>query len=204
MSRIAALTPATAQGAAQDMLTELVARHGQVGSMVSTMAHSPAVLGGYLQLSKAMKRAKLSRRISELISIAVQERQGCRLCLDAHITAARAFGVTDAEIAAAREGTSPDPAVAAMIATSLAIYSNPATITDDQVGELRAFGYTDREIVDVVGIVALNVLTGAFNLIAGLEEVRPVGAARSGSAVPPSTNHLPTAARQSRPEEAHK
>ena len=65
MSRMAALTPATAHGAAQDMLTELVARHAQVGSMVSTMAHSPAVLGGYLQLSKAMKRAKLSRRISE-------------------------------------------------------------------------------------------------------------------------------------------
>ena len=53
MSRIAALTPPTAQGAAQDMLTELVARHGQVGAMVSTVAHSPAVLGGYLPLSKA-------------------------------------------------------------------------------------------------------------------------------------------------------
>lgn len=173
MSRIAALTPATAQGAAQEMFTDLVARHGQVGSMVSTMAHSPAVLGGYLQLSKAMKRAKLSRRISEVVSIAVQARQGCQLCLDAHIAAARAFGVTDAEIAAAREGTSPDPAVAAMITTGLAIYSHPTTITDDQVAELRAFGYTDREIVDVVGIVALNVLTGAFNLIAGLEPDPP-------------------------------
>jgi len=168
MSRIAALTPSSAQGAAQEMFTDLVARHGQVGSMVSTMAHSPAVLGGYLQLSKAMKRAKLSRRISELVSIAVQARQGCQLCLDAHIAAARAFGVTDAEIAAAREGTSPDPAVAAMIALGLAIYSNPTTITDDQVAELHAFGYTDREIVDAVGIVALNVLTGAFNLTAGL------------------------------------
>lgn len=123
MSRIAALTPATAQGAAQDMLSELVARHAQVRSMVSTMANSPAVLGGYLQLSKAMKRAKL---------------------------------------VAAREGTSPDPAVAAMIALGLAIYSNPTTVTDDQVAELHAFGYTDRELVDAVGIVALNVLTGWF------------------------------------------
>jgi len=173
MSRIAALTPATAQGAAQEMFTDLVARHGQAGSMVSTMAHSPAVLGGYLQLSKAMKRAKLSRRISEVVSIAVQARQGCQLCLDAHIAAARTFGVTDAEIAAVREGTSPDPAVAAMIALGLAIYSNPTTITDDQVADLHAFGYTDREIVDVVGIVALNVLTGAFNLVAGLEPDPP-------------------------------
>ncbi|GEP40345.1 hypothetical protein NPS01_40080 [Nocardioides psychrotolerans] len=173
MTRISALTPATAQGAAKDMLSELVARHGQVGSMVSTMAHSPAVLGGYLQLSKAMKRAKLSRRISEVISIAVQARQGCQLCLDAHIAAARTFGVTDAEIAAACEGTSPDPAISAMITLGLAIYSTPTTITNDQVAKLRAFGYTDREIVDAVGIVALNVLTGAFNLVAGLEPDPP-------------------------------
>ena len=49
--------------------------------------------------------------------------------------------------------------------TSLAI---PAGITDVQVQELRDHGYSDREIADVVGVVALNVLTGAFNLLAGL------------------------------------
>ena len=56
------------------MLGELVARHGQVGDMVRIMAKFPAVLG--LQLSRAMKRAKLDRRISERISIAVQVQQG--------------------------------------------------------------------------------------------------------------------------------
>ncbi|MDP2774543.1 MAG: alkylhydroperoxidase, partial [Nocardioides sp.] len=79
-TRISALTPATAKGTAQEMLTDLVARHGQVGSMVATMAHSPAVLGGYLQLSKAMKRAKLSRRVSELVSVAIQTQLSCQLC----------------------------------------------------------------------------------------------------------------------------
>ncbi|MFC7358805.1 hypothetical protein [Nocardioides astragali] len=54
----------------------LVERHGQVGAMVRTMAHSPAVLGGYLQLSRGMKRAKLDRRTSELVSIALQVHQG--------------------------------------------------------------------------------------------------------------------------------
>jgi len=36
-----------------------------------------------------------------------------------------------------------------------------AGVTDQEVAELRAHGYTDREIADVVGVVALNVLTGA-------------------------------------------
>jgi hypothetical protein len=54
MNRIPLLTPDTAVGAAREMLSELVGRHGQVGDMVRAMANSPAVLGGYLQLSRAM------------------------------------------------------------------------------------------------------------------------------------------------------
>lgn len=174
MSRLEALTSATAVGASRELLADLEERHQQVGEMVRTMAHSPAVLGGYLQLSRAMKRAKLDRRISERISIAVQVHQGCELCLDSHITAARTLGVTETEIELARRGTSADPAVAAMVNYGLRLYTEPVTITDQVVSALRGHGFRDREIADVAGIVALNVITGAFNLAAG------VGAAASG------------------------
>ncbi|MDI9903708.1 carboxymuconolactone decarboxylase family protein [Rhodococcus sp. IEGM 1409] len=168
MPRLASLTPATAVGASKDLLTELVDRHGQVGDMVGTMAHSPAVLGGYLQLSRAMKRAKLNRKISERISIAVQVQQGCAVCLEAHVAAAHANGVESDEIERAHAGTSADPAIAAMIDLGLRVYREPASISDEHIAGLRAYGYGDREIADVVGIVSLNVLTGAFNLLAGL------------------------------------
>ncbi|WP_258070681.1 hypothetical protein [Pseudoclavibacter sp. AY1F1] len=79
MPRFSRLTPSTAVGASRDLLGELVARHGEVGDMVSTMPHSPAVPGGYLQLSRSLRRAKLDRKISERISIAVQAQQGCGL-----------------------------------------------------------------------------------------------------------------------------
>ena len=170
MTRIEALTPTSAKGAAQDLLTDLVTRNGTVGAMVSTMAHSPAVLGGYLQLSRAMKRAKLDRRISERVSIAVQAQQGCRVCLESHRAAAASLGIAPDEIRLAERGTSADPAIAAMIKFGLSIYRSPTTITDAQVGQLRALGYSDRVIVDVVGVVALNVLTGAFNLVAGIQD----------------------------------
>lgn len=55
-------------------------------------ATGPAVLGRYLELNRAMKRAKLDRQISERISIAVKQRQGCEVCLAAHPDAARAVG----------------------------------------------------------------------------------------------------------------
>lgn len=168
MPRLSRLTPQTAVGASRELLGDLVARHGTVGDMVSTMAHSPAVLGGYLQLSRAMRRAKLNRKTSELISIAVQSQQGCGQCLESHISAAHALGVSDDDIDLARQGTSSTPATAAIIKLGLQVYREPTSITDDQIDELRRFGYSDREIADVVGVVSLNILTGAFNLVAGL------------------------------------
>lgn len=175
MTRLDPLTPNTAKGAARDLLAELVDRHGSVGPMVRTMAHSPAVLGGYLQLSRAMRRSKIPREISERISLAVQQHQGCDLCLASHTDAARSLGIDEAEIDKARQGCSADPRIAVMVTYGLKVHTAPDTITDEQISELRHHGYTDREIADVVGIVALNVLTGAFNLVAGLRAEKPVG-----------------------------
>lgn len=168
MARFEPLTPETAAGTSRELLGDLVERHGTVGDMVATMAHSPAVLGGYLGLSKAMRRAKLDRATSELISVAVQEKQGCGLCLASHIEAAKSLGVADYEIELAQLGTASRPEVAAIIALGLQVYRAPASITDEQVEELRALGYSERAIADVVGVVSLNIITGAFNLVAGL------------------------------------
>jgi AhpD family alkylhydroperoxidase len=167
-ARFRPLTPAEAEGKAGELLADLVRRHGQVGEMVATMAHSPAVLAGYLDLSRAMKRAQLDRALSERVSVAVQARLGCQTCLDAHTQAARGVGVSDEEIELARTATSADPRVAALLTFAMKVLTAPATITDDDVVDLLAEGYSEREIVDVVGVVALNQLTGSFNLVAGL------------------------------------
>lgn len=118
-----------------------------------------------------MKRAKLNRKVSERFSIAVQVHQGRGLCLDSHVNAARALGINEDETERARAGTSADPAIAAIITLALQIYREPTEITDEQILGLRGHGYTDREIADVVGIVTLNILIGAFNLVAGLRPV---------------------------------
>ncbi|WP_207756428.1 carboxymuconolactone decarboxylase family protein [Nonomuraea cypriaca] len=45
----------------------------------------------------------------------------------------------------------------------------PSSITDADVAELRAHGWSDRIIAEIVGVVTLNLLTGAFNLLVGLQ-----------------------------------
>ena len=57
------------------------------------MAHSPVVLAGSLELSRAMKQTQLERTLSERLSIAAPARLGCQTCLDAHMEAARCIDV---------------------------------------------------------------------------------------------------------------
>lgn len=165
-------TPESAAGKAAELLFDIVARNGSAGSMVRTMAGSPSVLAGYLDLSRAMKRSRLDRALAERISLAVQAVLGCALCLGAHTSAARAAGVSEEEIELAQQGTSADPRIAAIVAFGRRVHAEPASITAEEVGALRSLGYRDRDVLDVVGLVALNVLTGSFNLVAGLEPQR--------------------------------
>jgi AhpD family alkylhydroperoxidase len=162
-------TPESAVGKAGDLLGDIIARSGSAGPMVRTMAGSPSVLGGYLDLSRAMKRTRLERALTERISLAVQAKLDCALCLAAHTSGARAAGVSDAEIELAKQGTSSDPTIAAIVDFGRRVHAEPASITTADIEELRRLGYRDRDVLDVVGLVALNVLTGSFNLVAGLE-----------------------------------
>jgi uncharacterized peroxidase-related enzyme len=168
MTRLPLIDPATATGAVRETLDELTARRGHLGPMVRGMANSSALLRGYVELSRAMKRSHLDRRVSERVSLAVQEWLGCEYCIAAHTEAARAAGVDEREIALARSGTSADARTAALVAFGLQVAVAPGSVTDDDVADLRARGWRDEQIADVVGLVALNVLTGAFNLVAGI------------------------------------
>ena len=168
MARIEPVVLDAAEGKARVLLDELVERGGEPGPMVRAMANAPALLRGYLDLSRAMKRSHLDRRITERIALAVQEWLGCEYCLAAHSRAARELGLGEHDIALARQGTATDPRVAAMVAFGQQVIAAPAEITDEQVARLRAHGYTDEQIAEVVGIVALQQLTGAFNLVAGI------------------------------------
>ena len=168
MPRIEPIDAAAATGRTRELLDEFASRGGEPGPMVLAMANAPALLGGYLDLNRAMKRMHLDRRISERISLAVHEWLGCDYCIAAHTRAARKLGLDDTDIALARHGTATDPKVAAIVAFGQQVIAAPAEVTDEQVDELRELGYTDEQIAEVVGLVSLQLLTGAFNLVAGI------------------------------------
>jgi uncharacterized peroxidase-related enzyme len=168
VARIEPIPIDEAHGKARELLDEVVERGGEPGPMVRAMANAPALLRGYLDLTRAMKRGQIDRRITERINLAVHERLGCDYCLVAHTRAARELGVSDEEIQLARQGRSRDPAIAAIVAFARQILTAPAEIGDEDLERLHAHGYSDEQIAEVPGLVSLQLLTGSFNLIAGI------------------------------------
>jgi AhpD family alkylhydroperoxidase len=168
VGRIEPIAVDDAEGSARELLDELVERGGEPGPMVRAMATAPAVLRGYLDLTRAMKRSHIDRRIIERINLAVHEWLGCDYCLVAHTRAARGLGVPESEIGLARQGTSSDPAIAAIVAFAQQVLAGPAEIGDADLERLHEHGYGDEQIAEVVGLVSLQLLTGAFNLVAGI------------------------------------
>ena len=63
---------------------------------------------------------------------------------------------------------SADARIDTIVDFGLRVYTDPSSVSDDDIAGLRILGLGDREILDIVGLVALNVLTGTFNLVAGL------------------------------------
>ncbi|WP_410582015.1 DUF4396 domain-containing protein [Amycolatopsis sp. lyj-108] len=61
------------------------------------------------------------------------------------------------------------------MAYAVRVLAEPSSLGDEDIAELREHGWSDQIIADTVGLVSLNLLTGSFNLVAGLEPGCAIG-----------------------------
>jgi uncharacterized peroxidase-related enzyme len=159
--------PATAAEApekARPLLDAVQKQLGVTPNMFRLEANSPEALEGHLGLSAALARGTLPAATRERIALAVAEVNGCGYCLSAHTYLARNVAhLDDAEITANRNGASNDPKADAAVRFAAAITRLRGHITDADFSAVRAAGYTDAQIIEIVQHVALNSLTNLVN-----------------------------------------
>lgn len=162
------LPPLDVEGTSGDVrerLERVAAREGQASNMLRTMAHSPAALAGYQELARALKKSELSVSLREQIALAVAEYNDCDYCLTSHRRAATWAGLSESQIAEARVGRSDNAEDAAALRLALATARDPHSVPDEAIPELLELGFSEGEIVEILGHVALNQLTNAFNVV---------------------------------------
>jgi uncharacterized peroxidase-related enzyme len=163
MSRITAVDRSAADDSVRRSYDALQKGLGMVPNMMRTMAQSPRVLEGYLAFSGALNRGRLPAAMREQIALAIAEANGCDYCLSAHSALGRAAGLSDAEIDASREGRAADTKAGAALRFALAVLQRRGGISDGELAAVRAVGFTDGEISEIIAHVALNVFTNYFN-----------------------------------------
>ena len=166
MPRLDSVDPTVASGRAKELLEGVQSKLGMTPNLMRTMANSAAVLEGYLGLSAALASGHLSAQLREQIALAVGEANGCDYCLAAHTAIARTVGLSTDDILDSRRASPPDPHVAAALRFSRTLIDNRGRVEDADLNRLRAVGYGDVEIAEIVANVALNIFTNYFNHVA--------------------------------------
>lgn len=175
MSRISIPPTAQTPAASLPLLDAVQRQLGMVPNLMKLVGHSPAALEGYLSLNGVLAKGSIGGKTTERIALAVAELNGCAYCLSAHSYLGSNLAKLDAaELDANRRGTSADPKAAAALRFATQVVKARGQVSDADVADVKAAGYTEAEVIEIVTLVALNTLTNYVNNVAHTDIDFPV------------------------------
>jgi uncharacterized peroxidase-related enzyme len=169
MSRIPPVDRNTTNDSIRKNFDAIQKQLGTVPNMMRTMAQSSSVLDAYLGFGAALRRGSLPVSLHEQIALAVAEINSCDYCLSAHTALGRGAGLSNDELTASREARAGDPKAAAALQFARAVVERRGDVRDQDLAAVRAAGYTDGDVAEIIAHVALNVFTNYFNRAAHTE-----------------------------------
>mgnify|MGYP000591959467 FL=1 len=180
MTRILTPTADNTPAASLPLLDAVNKQLGVIPNLMKVVGNSPAALEAYLSLSGALGKGTLGAKTGERIALAVAELNACNYCLSAHSYLAANLAKLDAaEIEANRRGSSGDAKAAAAVLFATQVVKARGHVVDADVAAVKAAGFSQGEIIEIVVHVALNTLTNYVNEVAQTEIDFPVAAALS-------------------------
>jgi uncharacterized peroxidase-related enzyme len=175
MTRLKAVNPDEATGKTKELFNAIEGKLGMVPNMMRTMGNSPALLEGYLNLSGALAHGLLGAKTGELLALAISENNACDYCLSAHsFLGEKLVHIDTNTLHNARQANSTDAKTDAALKFALVLLAKKGLVSDADVNTVKAAGLSEGEIGEIVGHVALNILTNYFNNTANTEIDFPV------------------------------
>lgn len=161
MQRIAAVTQAT--GKAKELLDGVKMAMGSTPNIFTTFANAPAALEAYLNFLAALAKGVLDKKLQEQLAVTVAGYNGCNYCASAHIFLGGKAGIGRAELVANSKGQSGDGKTQAAINFARALLEKRGKVSDADLAAIRAAGFGDEEVIEILTHVALNTFTNYFN-----------------------------------------
>ena len=152
---------------------ERVRGKGRVSNLFKGYGAFPELAqANFKRLNILLGKGKLSVKLKEAVLLALAEINHCKYCVSFHATAMLGAGATDTEVKAALQ-FDPDQLdltdkERALFNYAMKANGDPHGVTEADIAELRKFGATDWELVEIIETVntgnAFNTFAGALNI----------------------------------------
>jgi len=167
MSRLFNQAVEQATGDAAQLFAGIKKAVGMVPNAYAAIGNnSPLALQAVLTLEGALGKASISGKEREIVKLAVSQDASCDYCLAAHTLFAKKSGLSVEQTIAARTGqASGDAKADALAAFVHQLSTTSGTLPAEAVAAVKAAGYTDQQIVDVLLTMASINFTNLFNRV---------------------------------------
>ena len=159
MSWIAETPVSEADGKLAETYDALIKQRGKVSNILMVHSLNPEAMSNHLDLYMTIMFGKsgLSRAEREAVAVVVSASNDCEYCVNHHAEALRRY-VKDEEIVnllMSADGLETlQPRLSNIVRHAEKLTTAPAAMTESDLGELRAEGLSDRDILDLTLIVA--------------------------------------------------
>ena len=153
-----------AKGKLAEIYAELIEKRGKVSNILKVHSLNPEAMRDHLGLYMTIMFGKsgLSRAEREAIAVVVSANNDCEYCVSHHLEALKRY-IKDEEtlsLLAAADGLETlEPRLSNIVRHAEKLTDVPGAMTESDLGELRAVGLSDRDILD------LTLITAYFNFV---------------------------------------
>ena len=165
-TRIETLNPDTTTGKSKELFDAVQQKLGFIPNLIKVFGNSPATLQTYLSLGELTASGNFTNKFREQLALVIAEANSCNYCLSAHTAIGKMNGLTEEETEQNRQGLSADTKTQAGLQFAHNVTVNRGRVSDEAIKELKAIGYTDGDILEIVLNVVSNTLTNYVNHIA--------------------------------------
>ena len=161
--RLHSIEPEEASGRTAAVYGQLKSKMGVVLNLFKGLANSPQALEAYLTLDQLISDGSLTPAEQQLARMVASVHNECTYCVSAHTLGMKGAGFGDEQILDARRGKADDPKLQALITFTQEVMATKGFVSDDDLAAVRAAGYTDANIADVMVVIAQKTLSNLFN-----------------------------------------
>lgn len=160
-SRFSPATTETAPEGSRANLSAVAQKYGFTPNLIATMANSPALVQGYLDLDAQFNRTGFTPSERQIILLTVSSVNDCGYCIAAHSTIAKGMLKVDAVIVAAIRAGQPvaDPKLNALVNLVREIIEARGHASPTTVEAFLAAGYQSEQLLELLLGVAIKTIS---------------------------------------------